>query len=114
MSVPQIRTALPKRRYQLGEFIVSVLGDVESGDGIEYRYIMAVAREADPRPHLFIAAERNDAGAGRWRLRVAMADGSQVLGADDAYGDIDNFVAHGLSIISRVLSLTDEEPFRLV
>lgn len=116
MSVPQIRTAIPKRRYQLGEFLVTVLGEVESGDAVAYRYIMAVAREADPRPHLFVNAERNPAppGGDGLLLRVAMADGSQVLGTSDRWNDIEVFTHEALAVVTRMLNLGDESAFRLM
>ncbi len=113
MAVPQIRTAIPQRRYQLGEFMVSVLGDVESSDGIEYRYIMAVARESEPQPQLFVSAERNGNGAG-WQLRVSMAQGSQSLGGDEGLRDLDRFTTAGLEVVRKMLALEDEEPYRLL
>jgi hypothetical protein len=44
MSIPTITTAIPLRRYQYGEFVVTVLGDIESPDAVRYRYILAVAQ----------------------------------------------------------------------
>ncbi len=115
MSAPDIKTALPKRRYQLGEFMISVLGEVESGDGVDYRYVMAVARETDPKPNLFLSIEPNTGGVGegRWALRVSMPDGSQVLGASDQWGDLDTFTREGLSMVQKMLTLEDEMAYRL-
>ena len=37
---PKIQRAIPKKRYQLGEFGVTVLGEIESPDIASYHYIM--------------------------------------------------------------------------
>lgn len=115
MNAPVIKTAIPKRRYQLGEFLISVLGEVESGDGVDYRYIMAVAEEANPKPSLFLSIEPNDghAGEGRWALRVSMPDGSQVIGASDRWSDVDTFTREGLTVVQKILALQDETAYRL-
>jgi len=115
MSFPHIVTAIPMRRYQYGEFVLTVLGDVQSGDGEQYRYIMAVARDPDPAPGMFVCLQRNgDPDAeGAWALRLAMADGSQVIGTDDGWGDLDAFVKETLDIVGRMLQLDHEAPQRL-
>ncbi|WP_303902363.1 hypothetical protein [Thiohalomonas denitrificans] len=115
MSAPVIKTAIPKRRYQFGEFLVTVLGEVESGDGVDYRYIMAVVQEANPKPNLFLSIEPNggEIGEGRWALRVSMPDGSEVIGASDQWGDLDTFTREGLTMVQKMLALEDETAYRL-
>jgi len=114
MSIPHILRAIPKRRYQYGEFIISVLGEIESDDQQEYRYILAVAQEGNPQPGLFINCERNRGGDGDYAMRVAMADGDQVIATGNELGDIDLFVKQGLDIIATMLDLSDEMPHRLM
>lgn len=114
MSTPHILRAIPKRRYQYGEFIVTVLGEIESDDPQEYRYILAVAQEGNPQPGLFISCERNPGGEGAYAMRVAMADGDQVIAVGDELGDIELFVKQGLGIVGSMLNLGDEMPHRLV
>jgi len=111
MSFPRIDTAIPLRRYQYGEFTVTVLGDIQSPDAARYRYIMAVAQESNPQPGLFVCAERTQGGA--CDLRIAMADGEQVLESAPELCDLDTFVQSGLDIIARLLQLDDEMPHRL-
>lgn len=116
MSTPQIQTAMPKRRYQLGEFVVTVLGDIESGDGRDYQWIFAVATEADPQPGLFVCAERADPDEreqGRFRMRVAMAEGSRVVGYSDRWENLDPFVEEAVKVVTTMLDLGDEEPYRM-
>ena len=112
MSLPSIKTAIPQRRYQYGEFIITVLGDIESDDPVRYRYLMAVATEADPTPGLFLSCERS--GQEGFTLRVSMADGSQVLGESTALGDQETFVREALKIVATMLDLSDEVPHRLM
>lgn len=113
MSIPRIRTAVPLRRYQYGEFLVTVLGDIESDEPVHYRYLLAVAQEGSPTPGLFIAAQRTGDG-GPYDLRIAMQDGSQVVDSDERWGDLEAFVKEGLGIIATMLNLGDEMPHRLM
>ena len=46
MAEINIQTAIPKRRYRIGEFTAVVLGEVESEDRADYRYIMAVVDDS--------------------------------------------------------------------
>lgn len=112
MSFPTIATAIPLRRYQYGEFVVTVLGDIESPDTVNYRYILAVAQEGNPRPGLYLSAERGADGA--CDLRVSMADGSQVLDSSPAFCDLNLFVKEALQVVSTLLDLSDEIPHRLL
>lgn len=112
MSIPRISTAIPRRRYQYGEFVITVLGDIDSPDAADYRYIVAVAQEGSSTPGLFLCAERGTGGA--CDLRIAMADGSRVLDSSPAFCDLDLFVKEALRIIATMLNLSDEVPHRLM
>lgn len=112
MSAPNIKTAIPLRRYQYGEFLLTVLGDVESDDPVGYRYIMAVATESDAKPGLFISAERDPAAG--YVLRASMADGSQLLGGSEVFGDLERFVKEALGVVATMLDLSDEVPHQLM
>jgi hypothetical protein len=117
MSKPKIRTAVPQRRYQLGAFTVVLLGEIDSADATEYRYIAAVVREGDPEPGLYVAAE-HDAGERRsdesyYDMRVIMREGSQVVGRFDRWADLDTFAAAAFRVITTILDLGDEQPYLL-
>jgi len=117
MDKPGIVTAIPRRRYRLGDFTLVILDDIESDDGIEYRFIMAVILENDPEPGIYITAEYRpaaNAGAGDYTMRIVMRDGSEVLGSSNAWKDIEDFTGAGLDVVGRVLQLTDEVPYRLM
>ena len=112
MHKPGIQTAIPKRRYRLGEFTVTVLGDVDSNDGIDYCYIAAVIQGQDPEPGIYLTAER-EAGGG-YAMRLVMRDGAEVIGNSEQWGELDAFVDAALKVVAQVLSLTDETPYRLM
>ena len=117
VNKPGIRTAVPQRRYQLGGFTVVLLGDIDSADATEYRYIAAVVREGDPEPGLYVSAERagneqrtDDAW---YDMRVSMREGTQVVGKLDRGSDLDAFSTSAFRLISAILDLGDEQPYLL-
>ena len=115
MDKPAIRTAIPKRRYRLGEFTLTVLGEIDSSDGVDYRYIMAVIQGQDPEPGLFITAEVPAGPAGKaLDMRIIMHDGSELIGQDAEWNRLDAFVDRSMAIVSRVLNLSDETPYQLL
>jgi hypothetical protein len=115
MNKPGILTAIPRRRYRYGEFTVVVLGDIESSDGIDYRYIMAVVKGVDPEPGLYLTAEKGSGGGQRtdYTMRMLMRDGAEVIATSPAWSELDAFVHDGLEIVGEVLKLSDEVPYPL-
>lgn len=113
---PAIKTAIPKRRYKLGEFSLVVLGEIESADGVDYNYILAVVREGEAEPGLYITAQSGPKQTTRNTLsmRVIMRDGSEVIGMSDHWSDVESFTAEALGTVIRILDLPDEQPFRLM
>jgi hypothetical protein len=112
MSKPHISTAIPLRRYSFGEFTLTVLGDIESPEARRYRYILAVVQGNDPEPGLYISAEQGDGKA--LAMRIMMRDGEEVIGHSDQWGNLDAFVDESISIVSRILDLSDESPYQLM
>ncbi len=113
---PKIDTAIPQRRYTLGAFTVVVLGEVQSSDGKDYRYVAAVVREGDPEPGLYLTAERptGQRPADPYDMRVTMHDGSQVIGTSNRWSGIEEFSTDALGLIASILDLQDEQPYRLM
>ncbi|HEY9199834.1 MAG TPA: hypothetical protein VIR60_10745 [Gammaproteobacteria bacterium] len=112
LNKPSIQRAVPQRRYQYGEFSVVVLGEVESGDATEYRYIMAVVRDGDPEPGIYLTCEPGRDG--QQQVRLVMRDGAEIIAADPGYADIEVFAVAGLDVLRQILNLGDEEPYRLM
>ena len=112
MNKPAIQTAIPVRRYSYGEFTLTVLGEIESGDDIRYAFIMAVIQGQHPEPGLYLTAEQS-AGPG-YDMRIIMQDGEQLIGHSEQWSDLDVFVEEAVKIVSQVLNLSDETPYQLM
>lgn len=113
MDAPKIRTAIPQRRYQFGEYTGVVLGDIESSDDVKYRYILALVREGESRPSFYVTAEKNPrrrAQEGSHRLRVITHGLDEEVGCSDAWAELDAFCAEAFTVAARVLGLPDEQP----
>ncbi len=118
---PKIDTAIPQRRYQLGAYTVVILGDIQTTDEKEYRYVAAVVREGDPDPGLYLSAERiigqrpeGSPTHSGYDLRVTMREGSQVVGRSDRASSVEQFSTDALGMIASILDLQDEQPYRLM
>jgi hypothetical protein len=112
MSKPSIVTAIPLRRYTFGEFTLTVLGDIDTRDAVNYRYILAVVQGDDPEPGLYLTAEQG--GGDELAMRIMMRDGDEVIGHSGAWRELDVFVEEALRIVSQVLNLSDETPYQLM
>ncbi len=112
MSKPSILTAIPLRRYKFGEFTLTVLGDIDTQDKVNYRYILAVVQGEDPEPGLYLTAEQGDGED--LVMRIMMRDGDQVIGHSGGWRELDNFVDESIRIVSQVLNLSDETPYQLM
>ena len=87
---PTIKTAIPKRRYQLGDHSASLLGEIESGDARHYRYILAV-RTGEREPVLYVCAALAERADGAYRLRVVSELMTEVVDTNDRWGELDAF-----------------------
>lgn len=117
MSAPHIKRAIPRRRYQLGGFIATLLGEIESNDPVSYRYIMALVEEGESEPCLFVTSERNppqQRDQGGYRLRVILGEEEKILESSEDWGDIELFALKGLGVVAKLYRLTDEQPMRLM
>jgi len=117
MALPVIKTAIPKRRYQFGEFDLVVLSEIESGDGIPYHFLMGIIPEGAEAPELFISAEkcpRAQKEEGAYQMCVIAEQARKTLEKSDIWEDLDAFVNDALTLVSELLNLTDEEPRQLL
>lgn len=116
MQAPIIQTAIPKQRYQLGPYQAVLLGDIESPDPVRYRFILALVREGEARPSVFVTCEKNaraQAQAGSHRMCLISAQANEVLGSSDEFKDIDSFAAAALAAAIPTLGLSGIAPVRL-
>lgn len=117
MDAPKIQTAIPRRRYRLGAYQAVLLDEVESADNVKYRYIIALVREGETRPTLFVTCEKNPrsrAHEGAYRLRLITDAFNEEMGSSDAWADAETFAAEGLGLAARTLGLGDEKPASLM
>lgn len=116
MSFPKISTAIPQRRYRYGEFAVSVLGEIDSPDNVDYHYIMAFVKEGEAQPTAMVVCEVSppaERSSGRYLIRIINSTLNEIMAQDDALGRLDTFCEQGLAIGNQLLGLSDEEPYRM-
>jgi len=114
---PKIRTAIPQRRYQYGDYAVSVLGEIDSGDGRDYRFVAAFVIEGETQPRLYIVSERQPPGQrdkGSHALRVINSAMDEVMDVDNRWMQLDDFVDQALLMGAQILSLEQEVPYPLM
>ena len=115
-SFPKIRTAIPQRRYQYGDFTVTVLGEVESGDTRDYQYVAAFIRDGDAQPQLFVVSQRLPPGErekGSHALRVINSAMDEVMDIDARWARLGEFTDQALQMGSQLLGLEQDTPFPL-
>jgi len=116
MAFPNIQTAIPLKRYQYGEYGVTVLGDIESKDVAEYKYLMAFVKEGESAPVVFVSSELSPTdkrSEGRYQLRVINSTMDEVMSVDDVWAQLEGFCEQGLNIGSQLLGLDDDEAYPL-
>lgn len=114
---PNIRTAIPRRRYVIGEFSAVLLGEIESGDPNRYHYIFAAVREGDEHPMMYVISEqarRAERDQGSHKLRVLTGSSEKTLGVSDRWRSEDDFAEEALDIVRKTLMLTDETVARVM
>ena len=114
---PNIETAIPKRRFQIGDFSAVILGEVTSRDQRTYEYILALVPDGETEPVLYITAEKVVADAAPEKVTVVrvIADGGErILGPDQRWCDLDLFGEDALAMVQKVMGLGEEEPRRLL
>ncbi|MCG6897357.1 MAG: hypothetical protein LJE61_04680 [Thiocapsa sp.] len=114
---PIIKTAIPKRRYQIGSLEASLLGEIESGDGRAYRYILAFVPAGRREPVFYVCAEQRPAeehAEGAYGLQVLGELISEVVDVHDRWGDLDTFADQALKLGQQALGLQQTPITRLM
>jgi hypothetical protein len=118
MSVfPKIQTAIPQRRFQYGDFTVTVLGEIESGDARDYRFVAAFVKEGEAQPRLFVVSEHLPPGErsqGSHALRVINSAMDQVMDVDGRWARLPDFTDQALQLGSQILGLEQETAYPLM
>lgn len=106
MDKPVFQSAIPKRRYQIGEFSAVVLGDIESEGNKQYTYIMAIVKEGATVPTLYVTLENN-------ALEIIGEGINENLGTNTKWQQLDQFIASAMNVVVEMLGLRDEMPVLL-
>lgn len=117
MDAPVIKTAIPKRRYQIGDLSAVILGEVTSGDERLYEYVMALVPDGEQLPILYITAERVSAPEGGEQVtvvRVIAEGGERTLGPEERWRELEVFAEDALAMARQVMGLGQEEAMRLL
>ncbi|AGA92041.1 hypothetical protein Thimo_3371 [Thioflavicoccus mobilis 8321] len=113
---PVITTAIPRRRYQIGEFAATLLADIESGDTRRFRYIVAFVPLGQGEPTLYVCAEEGtaDEAGGCCQLVLVNEVMTERLDADARWGDQEAFAEQAIRLGVQVLGLQQEQVVRLL
>jgi hypothetical protein len=94
--VPAIKSAKPRKKFELGAYSAVLLGDIESLGSVKYKFIM-VLYDQTQKPCYFIASEVNDMaqsiGGGSHFLGVFDGNGHANCGSSNDWADESNFTA---------------------
>jgi hypothetical protein len=109
MSAPGIKTAIPRHRYRIGAHEAVLLGDVESDDDAQYRYILAVVVHGQKEPTWFATAEpRSRAYRGPHALRLYTEDrGCEEIDVSREWADAEAFTQRALELACQRLGVDD-------
>jgi hypothetical protein len=113
---PKIRTAIPQRRYRYGDYGVTILGDVDSGDERSYQFVAAFVKEGQAQPQLFVVSEilpPDQRAQGSHALRVVNSSMDEILETGARWGQLAAFTDQALTIGAQMLGLEQEQPFPL-
>lgn len=114
MAIPSIITAIPKRRYQYGEFNITLLTDISSQDSASYLYIAAVMQEGNTTPEVYITCEAISAGEpNKFRVRVLTSQDEHVISESSEWRNEQAFCDYALQGIAQMFELSDEKPILL-
>ncbi|WP_295578577.1 hypothetical protein [uncultured Lamprocystis sp.] len=105
---PQITTAIPKHRYEIGGYAATLLGEIVAGDARTYRYILAFVRQGQREPVFYVCAEPAappDRADGAYQLRVVSEALTEVVDRDDRWGELETFADQALKLGAQALGL---------
>ena len=110
MALPKIQTAIPLRRYKYGEYTATLLGEINSSDGTNYRFLMALVKDGGTDPEVYITHEETAAGsADRYQTRVLTADNEHIINQQAEALNQTAFSDFALNGIQQMFGLSDEQ-----
>ena len=114
MTTPSIVTAIPKRRYQYGEFAITLLTEITTKDPVSYLYIAAVMQEGKDSPEVYITCEPISASEPQqYRVRVLSAQDEHIISEASEWRSEQAFCDFALQGVKQMFELSDEIPTKL-
>ena len=111
MAFPTIQSAIPKRRYKFGEFIITILSDIETQNAESYLYVAAVLRDGSTQPEVYITCEPSTSeNKNSYLVKVLSKDGEHIISEDKQWKQEQKFCEYALEGIQQMFELTDEIP----
>lgn len=114
---PSVKTALPKHRYQIGDYSATVLGDIDTDDPHPYRWILALVPMGSREPTFYVCCQQAAparAPSGAYDLRVVSDAITDIVDTADRWGDLDTFSEQALDLACQVLGLRQEMVVKLL
>lgn len=116
MNAPEIQTAVPARRYQIGDYSAVLLHEVTLRRPAVCYFILALVPFGGATPVLYVTAERAEGlpEGPTTVVRVIAEGGERSFGPDDRWRDLETFAEDALAMARKVLRLEGEETRRLL
>ncbi|WPL17184.1 hypothetical protein Thiowin_02180 [Thiorhodovibrio winogradskyi] len=113
---PTIKTAIPKGRYQIGDYSATLLSEIESPDVRAYRFILAFVPDGQREPRFYVCSESAaDPSQPRLcHLRVVSETLSEIVDSDPRWADADIFAEQALELGAQALGLSKQQIIKLL
>lgn len=113
---PQITTAIPKARYQLGDHAATLLGEIDNRDARRYHYILAFVPAGQREPVLYVCSEpvQDPTQPGQYQLRLVSDTLTEVLDTSERWADAEAFTRQALEVGAQALGLQVHQAVKLL
>lgn len=113
---PTITTAIPKGRYQIGDYSATMLTDIQSPDARQYRHILAFVPDGQREPRFYVCCESatDPASPRLCNLRVVSEALSEVVDSSERWADADAFAEQALELGVQALGLSRQQIVKLL
>lgn len=113
---PTIATAIPRARYQIGDYSATLLGAIDSPDARQYQFIMAFVPDGQREPKLYVCSERaqDPARPGACNLRLVSDALSDLVDQDERWAELEAFSEQALALGCQALGLQVQQAIKLM
>jgi len=107
---PLIKRATMLRKYRLGPNVTGLYGNIESAGSMQYSFILAVQRDTERQPFVFVTSEVSvlaHAMGPSHVLGIFEGDRHVNMGFSDEWADLEHFTMRALEIAAGYVGVTD-------